>query len=141
MDGRNDLWEITVEPGSDEVMTIALPGGRECAVSGAICTRGENRRQLANTPTATVAGPVDEAAPAALTASFVQAPAEHDGNKAFKLRIGFSEDIAIGYRTFRDQAVSAAGGSVTGAKRVDGRKDLWEVTVKPGSLGDVTVTA
>ena len=140
VDGRNDLWEITVEPGSDEVMTIALPGGRECAVSGAICTRGENRRQLANTPTATVAGPVDEAAPAALTASFVQAPAEHDGNKAFKLRIGFSEDIAIGYRTFRDQAVSAAGGSVTGAKRVDGRKDLWEVTVKPGSLGDVTVT-
>ena len=26
------------------------------------------------------------------------------------------------------------------AKRVDRRKDLWEVTVKPGSLGDVTVT-
>ena len=33
-----------------------------------------------------------------------------------------------------------SGGSVKNAKRVDGRKDLWEVTVKPGSLGDVTVT-
>ena len=110
VDGRNDLWEITVEPGSDEAMTIALPGGRECAVSGAVCTRGENRRQLANTPTATVAGPVDEAAPAALTASFVQVPAEHDGKTAFKLRIGFSEGISIGYRTFRDQSLSVSGG-------------------------------
>ena len=140
VDGRNDLWEITVEPGSDEAMTIALPGGRECAVSGAICTRSQPRRQLSNTPTATVAGPVDESAPAALTASFVQAPAEHDGSSPFKLRIAFSEGISIGFRTFRDQSLSAAGGSVTKAKRVDGRKDLWEVTVKPGSLGDVTVT-
>ena len=140
VDGRHDLWEITVEPGSDEAMTIALPGGRECAVPGAICTWGENRRQLANTPAATVAGPVDESAPAALTASFVQAPVEHDGETAFKLRIEFSESISIGFRTFRDQAVSVAGGSVTKAKRVDRRRDLWEVTVKPGSLGEVTVT-
>ena len=58
MEGRHDLWRITVEPDSDEDVAIALPGGRECAVSGAICTRGENRRQLANTPTATVSGPV-----------------------------------------------------------------------------------
>ena len=140
VDGRHDLWEITVEPGSDEAMTIALPGGRECAVSGAICTRGENRRQLANTPAATVAGPVDEPAPAALTASFVQAPAEHDGKTAFKLLVAFSEGISIGFRTFRDQSLSVSGGSVKKAKRVDRRRDLWEVTVKPGSLGDVTVT-
>ena len=59
VEGRHDLWQITVEPDSDGDVAIALPGGRECAVSGAICTRGENRRQLANTPTATVSGPVD----------------------------------------------------------------------------------
>ncbi len=75
VDGRHDLWEITVAPDSDGDVTIALPAGRECTVSGAICTRGGDRRQLANTPTATVAGPVDEAAPAALTASFVEARA------------------------------------------------------------------
>ena len=57
VDGRHDLWEITVAPDSDGDLTISLPGGRESAVSGAICTRGETRRQLANTPTATVAGP------------------------------------------------------------------------------------
>ena len=81
-----------------------------------------------------------EAAVAPLTASFVQAPAEHDESSPFKLRIAFSEGISISFRTFRDQSVSVAGGSVTGAKRVDGRKDLWEVTVRPGSIGDVTVT-
>ena len=59
---------------------------------------------------------------------------------AFKLRIAFSEGISISFRTFRDQSLSVSGGSVKKAKRVDRRKDLWEVTVKPGSLGDVTVT-
>ena len=140
VEGRHDLWRITVEPDGEGDVTVTLPAGRECAVSGAICTRGGDRRQLTNTPTATVAGPVDESAPAVLTASFVQAPAEHDGSSPFKLRIAFSEGISIAFRRFRDQSLSAAGGSVTGANRVDGRKDLWEVTVKPGSLGDVTVT-
>ena len=140
VDGRHDLWQITIEPSSDEAMTIALPHGRECAVSGAICTWGENRLQLANTPTATVAGPVVEPAGAPLTASFVQALAEHDGETAFKLRIAFSEGISIGYRTFRAYAVAAAGGRVTQAKRVDGRRDLWEITVRPRSDGDVVLT-
>ena len=60
VDGRNDLWEITVAPDSDPDVTITLPAGRACKVSGAICTRGENRRQLSNSPSATVAGPADE---------------------------------------------------------------------------------
>ena len=140
VDRRHDLWRITVEPDGEGDVTVTLAAGRECAVSGAICTRGGDRRQLTNTPTATVAGPVDEDAPAVLTASFVEAPHEHDGETAFKLRIAFSEDISIGFRTFRDQSLSVSGGSVKNAKRVDRRKDLWEVTVKPGSLGDVTVT-
>ena len=60
VEGRHDLWRITVEPDSDPDVTITLPSARECAVSGAICTRGENRRQLSNSPSATVAGPADE---------------------------------------------------------------------------------
>ena len=140
VDRRHDLWRITVEPDGEGDVTVTLAAGRECAVSGAICTRGGDRRQLTNTATATVAGPVDEDAPAVLTASFVEAPHEHDGETAFKLRIAFSEGISIGFRTFRDQSLSVSGGSVTKAKRVDRRKDLWEVTVEPGSLGDVTVT-
>ena len=89
-------------------------------------------------------GTIEDVAPEApsgvLTARFARAPAEHDGNTAFKLRIAFSAGIAIGFRTFRDQSLSVSGGSVKNAKRVAGRKDLWEVTVKPDSLADVTVT-
>ena len=136
VDGRHDLWEITVAPDSNEAMTITLPAGRACAVSGAICTRGGDRRQLTNTPTATVAGP--PVVP--LTADFVQKPYEHDGETAFKLRIEFSEGISIGFRTFRDQSVSVSGGSVTHAKRVDRRKDLWEITVEPDTNEAVTLT-
>ena len=75
VDRRHDLWRITVEPDGEGDVTVTLAAGRECAVSGAICTRGGDRRQLTNTATATVAGPVDEDAPAVLTASFVEAPA------------------------------------------------------------------
>ena len=60
VDGRRDLFRMTVRPDSDGDVTITLPAGRECGVSGAICTKGENRRQLSNTPSATVAGPPDE---------------------------------------------------------------------------------
>ena len=58
VDGRRDLFKMTVRPDSDGDVTIELPAGRECATSGAICTKGENRRQLTNSPSATVAGPV-----------------------------------------------------------------------------------
>ena len=58
MDGRRDLFRMTVRPDSDAAVTITLPAGRECGVSGAICTKGEPRRPLTNSPSATVAGPV-----------------------------------------------------------------------------------
>ena len=67
VDGRRDLFEMTVRPDGDGDVTIALPAGRECGVSGAICTKSTPRRQLTNTPAATVAGP----GAAALTARFV----------------------------------------------------------------------
>ncbi len=44
VDDRRDLFEMTVEPDSDGDVTIELAAGRECATSGAICTKGENRR-------------------------------------------------------------------------------------------------
>ena len=136
VNGHLDRWKITAEPDSNEAVTITLPGNRACGTTGAVCTYGNNPRTLTNSPSATVAGP----AVVPLTASFVEVPAEHGGKTAFKLRIAFSEGISISFRTFRDQSLSVSGGSVTRAKRVDRRKDLWEVTVKPDSLGDVTVT-
>ena len=140
VDDRRDLFEMTVEPDGEGDVTVTLPAGRECTVSGAICTKGENRRQLTNTPTATVAGPAVETGPAPLTASFEGVPAEHDGESAFKLRIAFSETIRMSGRRLRDEVVAVAGGRATKGRRVNKRKDLWTLTVEPDSLADVTVT-
>ena len=136
VDDRRDLFEMTVQPDSDGDVTIALEGGRDCATSGAICTKGENRRQLTNAPTATVAGPAAEP----LTARFEHMPETHDGETAFKFRIAFSEEIRMSGRRLRSDVVAVSGGRATKAGRVDRRKDLWKLTVEPDSLADVTVT-
>ena len=140
VDGRKDLFEITVEPDGAGEVAISLPAGRECSVSGAICTWGPPRKQLTNTPTATVAGPAVETGPAGLTARFVDMPAEHDGKTAFKLRIAFSEEIRMSGRRLRSDVVAVSGGRATKAGRVNKRKDLWKLKVRPDSLADVTVT-
>ena len=141
VDRRKDLFEITVEPDGGGELTIALPAGRECSVSGAICTWGPPRKPLTDTPTATVAGPAEESAPAPLTASFVDVPAEHDGETAFKLRIAFSEPLSwMNGRRLREDVVAVSGGRATKAGRVNRRRDLWKLTVEPDSLADVTVT-
>ena len=137
VDGRRDLFRMTVRPDSDGAVTITLQAERECAVSGAICTKGKNRRQLTNSPSATVAGPPVEP----LTASFEDLPVEHEGESAFTLRIAFSEPLSwMNGRRLREDVVAVAGGRATKAGRVNRRRDLWELTVEPDSLADVTVT-
>ena len=74
-----------------------------------------------------------------LTAEFQQVLASHNGEDAFTFRIAFSEAIATSYEVVRDQALEVTGGSVAQARRVEGRSDLWEITVEPGSNADVTV--
>ena len=236
VDGRRDLFKMTVRPDSDAAVTITLPAGRECGVSGAICTKGKNRRKLTNTITATVAGPSDErttntpatgaptiggtpqvweeltastsgiadadglddarfayqwlrndtdiqgataptytavdadagkrlkvrvsftddagnaenltsaatdavaARPEPLTARFEGLPAKHRGEGGFHFRVAFSEDIGISFRSLREDAFTVTGGRVTGGTRVDGRRDLFRMTVRPDSDGDVTIT-
>ena len=237
VDDRRDLFEMTVEPDGGGDVTITLPAGRACEVSGAICTKGENRGQLTNTPAATVAGPSDDApepntaasgaptisgtpqvgeeltastsgiadadgldnagfayqwirtdtdiqgatgstytavdadegkrlkvrvsftddagheesltsaatdavaaAPEPLTASFEGMPEAHDGESAFTFRVAFSEDIGISYQALREDAFTVTGGSVTRGRRVDDRRDLFEITVQPAGREAVTIT-
>ena len=238
VDGRKDLFEITVEPEGAGEVAITLPAGRECSVSGAICTWGPPRKPLTNTPTTTVAGPVDDgpepntpamgapaiggtaqvgeeltastsdisdedglenasfdyqwiraaadirgatgstytavdadegerlkvrvrftddagnresvtsaataavaARPEPLRAWFERMPAEHDGETAFTFRVAFSDPLSwMNGQRLREDVVAVAGGRATSASRVDRRRDLWELTVEPDSLADVTVT-
>ena len=130
---EDNVWEIEVTPGSDAELSIAVPRVLGCEEEGALCT--SDGRELSNGMGVIVAGP----SPPPLTAWFEKVPSGHDGERRFKLRVAFSEGIRIGYRTFRDYSVAVKGGHVTRAKRVNRRRDLWEVTVEPDSYGDVTV--
>ena len=137
VDGRNDLWEITVEPSGAEHVTITLAGGRDCGTTGAVCTRGDTPRALTNSPSATVAGPPSDP----LTASFSGVPASHDGQHAFTFGLTFSEDVAgLSYKTLRDSAFSETNGQVTQARRKQqGSNQGWTITVKPDTSAAVTI--
>ncbi len=140
VDDRRDLFEMTVEPDGGGDVAITLEADRDCAASGAICTKGEPRRRLTNSPSATVAGPdgaANEAEP--LTARFEDMPAAHRGEGGFRFRAAFSEDIGISYKALREDAFAVTGGRVTGGKRVDDRRDLFEMTVRPDGGGDVGI--
>ena len=89
-------------------------------------------------------GTIEDVAPEApsggLTARFARAPSEHDGRAAFTLRIAFNETIRMSGRRLRGDVVAVSGGRATKARAVNGRKDRWDLTVKPASLADVAVT-
>ena len=132
---RRDLWQLTVEPDSLADVTVTLAAGAACDTPAAVCTK--DGRALSTTIATTVAGP----AAAALTASFEAMPGEHDGERAFTLRIAFSEPLSwMNGRRLREHVVAVAGGRATSASRVNRRRDLWQVTVEPDSLAAVTVT-
>ena len=76
-----------------------------------------------------------------LTATFRNVPDAHDGATAFTFEVLFSEPVPTSYRVLRDDgAFEVDGGTVTRARRVDGRDDLREIHVRPAGEGAVTVT-
>ena len=75
-----------------------------------------------------------------LTASFKNLPANHDGSSEFTFQVEFSEDVGISYAVLRDDGFAVTKGEVTGARRVNGRNDLWQITVEPNGRDDVTIT-
>ena len=110
-----------------ETFTLVLS-----TASGATIADAEATGTIRNTETS---GPPE------LTASFVDMPETHDGESAFTFRIAFSEPLSwMNGRRLREDVVAVAGGRATSASRVNRRRDLWQLTVEPDSLVDVTVT-
>ena len=134
--GREDrevVWEFEIEPDSDGDVTVSIEAGRACDEPGAICTA--DGRSLSEDISTTVEGPPP------LTASFEDVPAAHDGESAFTLRMASSDRLSMmNGRRLREDVVAVSGGRATAASRVNRRRDLWELTVEPDSLADVTVT-
>ena len=75
----------------------------------------------------------------ALTASFANLPATHDGETEFAFHVRFSEDIRNSIAGMRDRAFKVTGGSVVRARRVNGDKKYWEITIQPDGDDDVVI--
>ena len=59
-----------------------------------------------------------------------------------RIRVTFNQPLASGYATVRDQGFTVDGGRITGAKRVDGRSDRWELTVQTvGDPSEISITS
>ena len=138
-------------------MQITRAGERPCGKAGALCT-GDGR-SLSNTVLGNVAGPAQdidgdgstedtepEVTVTALTATFSDAPTEHDGTTPFRVKLGFSETIfeatSGGDKNQKvREAIGVTGGTVKGTRRVDrGEYDQWWITVTPAGTGQVTVS-
>ena len=144
------LWRITVRPDSNEDVAITLPSHRDCDEAGAICTTGENRQQLSNSPSTTVTGPTEDASSATadeqtsndpITATLSNVPGSHDGSTEFTFDLAFSENFLLGYATLRDHAFTINGGTIEQAQRkVQGSNQNWTITVEPSGNGAITIT-
>ena len=127
--------DIDGATGSSYTLT-ASEQGQTIQVRVTFTDDADNEETLTSEATIAVA----VAAPAPLTATFQDLPDSHDGSTAFTFRLLFSEDVGISYVNMRDDAFSLSEGDVTGARRVDGRNDLWEITVEPDDNSDVGIT-
>ena len=147
IDGRSDLWGIDVAPAGDGDVTVRLNPSADCAdPATTMCSSGGRRIETAvsavipGPATVDTPAPVDTTAP--LTARFVNMPSGHDSG-SFTFRILFSEPISTGWKTMRDSSVRVTQdgrtGGAAGARRVDGRKDLWEIDVDPASGADIEI--
>ncbi len=145
----------TAESGTDYTAasgTLAFAAG-ETSKTVSVATADDSADEEDETFTLTLSNPadatlgnatatgtiVDDDESAPLTAEFRDMPETHDGETAFRFRVAFSEPIAISFRSLREDAFTVAGGRVTSGKRVDGRKDLFRITVEPDSAEDVTI--
>ena len=126
--GSDSEWKVTVEPSQGYDITLKLPV-RACGKTGAVCVDG---RPLAEEASATIPG---EALTATLTG-----PAEHDGSESFTVRLTFSMEPDVSYKTVRDTMFTVTGGTITGAKRVKAPHDLeFDITVEPGGYEAVSL--
>ena len=76
--------------------------------------------------------------PDALTAAFQQVPESHIGEE-FQFRIAFSEPVDLAGQDFVDGPLVVSGAHSLLTANVDGRADLWQVTVRPIEAQNVSI--
>ena len=116
--------------------------GREIKVRVSFTDDAGNAETVTSAATATVAATSVGGQETPLTASAHNAPSSHDGNTVFTFGLRFSETPREGfsYKTLHDNAFTVTGGEVVQARRLEkGRNVRWEISVRPGGDGPVTI--
>ena len=95
--------------------------------------------ELGHDGTEPSAGPgTGEADP--LTAEFLDLPDGGHGANPFTIKLRFSEEFPLSYKTLQNHALGVINGTLTGVARVtQGENRAWNVTVTPSGGGAVTV--
>ena len=76
----------------------------------------------------------------ALTASFANMPADHNGEN-FTFQLTFSENVDAGYARIRNHALTVTGATIDNASRTtQGSNQGWNVEVNPTGNGAVSIT-
>ena len=137
-------YTLLEDEGPHDVM--AVPPNSLALNGGTIRSAGLDA-SLAHEGVATAAVPASASARSARdaadgpTARFSDLPGTHDGAKAFKVKLGFSEELELGDETVRSSLLEVTGGAVTGASRVTKGSDRkWWVTVEPSQAYGITLT-
>ena len=139
--GRNEGWQVTVEPSSAADIAISLPA-RACGETGAVCTA--DNRALPGAISVTVPAEQQSAqqSAASLSARFANMPDSHIGLGVFEFEIHFSEEPhGLSYKTVRDALFDVVNGRVTTAKRLTPGSNLaFAVTVEPTAQDAIEIS-
>ena len=132
------VFEYTLVSGDGSHGSMAVNPNSLALNGGTIQSTGGVDALLAHNGTVTLGNTVRSTGPETV---FQSVPKSHDGGTAFTLGVQFGGTPA-GLSAKRDATsiFEATGGSVTGARVTSrGQRPVWEVTVAPDGLGDVTV--
>ena len=122
-DGASDA---DIEGAADSTYALVSDDeGKTLKVRVSFTDDADNEESLTSIATATVA--------AALTAELLSVPDSHDGQNDFTFRILFSEDVTVGFQALKEDSFEISNGTIRRARRVDGRNDLRQFTVRPSS--------
>ena len=109
----------------------ASDNGKTIRVKVSFTDDSGNSESLTSVATADVETP--------LTAEIRNVPESHNGQNAFTFRILFSEPVTVGYQGLKEDSFEISNGTITRARRVNGRNDLRQFTVRPSSNLDVVI--
>ena len=132
----DDPWLALIVPDDDVYFTL-VP--KPCDSGGICAPDGTRLEKSPGIPV--IAGPGQQNPPQQgdLIAVFEDAPAHHDGDSSFTFRVRCNYAVSTGLAILRDDAMDITNASPEHAVRVDGRSDLWQITVEPQGNRDATI--